>query len=149
MEDEGPMGSQTTASGEETEALGRRFAKQLRRGDIVLIRGGLGAGKTTFVRGVCRGLGVEVPVTSPTYTIGQVYEGRDRKGEPLLISHLDLYRLGSLEDEDPALLDDYLVEEGVALLEWPEVAEAPLAGRTTYRVSIEDIGEGCRLLSFG
>jgi tRNA threonylcarbamoyladenosine biosynthesis protein TsaE len=101
-------------SAAETEALGARIAEQLRPGDVVVLSGDLGAGKTTLVRGVCRALGFSGPVTSPTFTIGQRYEGGR-----LSVSHLDLYRLQSLEGEDPALLEDYLRPEGVALVEWP------------------------------
>jgi tRNA threonylcarbamoyladenosine biosynthesis protein TsaE len=102
----------------------------LSKGDVVLVSGELGAGKTTFVRGACRALGVEGPVTSPTFTIGQVYGGRD--GE---IAHLDLYRLETLAGEDPALLDDYLTPERIAFVEWPH-AELDSAMRVAARVRI-------------
>lgn len=105
---------------ERTEAVAAELAGQLEPGDVVLITGGLGAGKTTFVRGAARALGVEEPVTSPTFTIGQTYEGR------IAVSHLDLYRLSGgagLEGEDPGLLDDYLTADAIAFVEWPEVAE--------------------------
>jgi len=98
----------------ETEALGARIAERLEPGDVILLSGELGTGKTTLVRGACRALGVPGPVTSPTFTIGQRYEGGR-----MPVSHLDLYRLQSLEGEDPALLDDYLRPEGVAFIEWP------------------------------
>jgi tRNA threonylcarbamoyladenosine biosynthesis protein TsaE len=98
----------------ETEALGARIAERLQPGDVVVLSGDLGAGKTTLVRGACRALGFVGPVTSPTFMIGQRYEGGR-----LPVSHLDLYRLQSLEGEDPALLDDYLRPEGVAFVEWP------------------------------
>src|SRR2546423_4117059 len=93
-----------TSSPAETEAVGAELAARLEPGDVVLVSGELGAGKTTFVRGACRALGVNGAVTSPTYAIGQVYAARDG----LEVAHLDLYRLGSLGEEDPALLDDYL-----------------------------------------
>jgi len=98
----------------ETEALGARIAEGLEPGDVVLLAGEMGTGKTTLVRGACRALGVPGPVTSPTFTIGQRYAGGR-----LPVSHLDLYRLETLEDEDPALLEDYLRPEGVAFVEWP------------------------------
>lgn len=107
----------TTHSPTATEAAGARLAADLAPGDVVLVAGELGSGKTTFVRGACRALGVEEPVTSPTFTVGQVYAG-DR----LEVAHLDLYRLGSLAGEDPALLEDYLTSERVAFVEWPDVA---------------------------
>jgi len=98
----------------ETEALGARIAERLEPGDVVLLSGELGTGKTTLVRGACRALGVPGPVTSPTFTIGQRYSGGR-----LPVSHLDLYRLQTLEGEDTALLEDYLRPEGVAFVEWP------------------------------
>lgn len=111
----------TSTSAAETEALGARIAETLGAGDVVVVSGEVGAGKTTLIRGACRALGVTGPVTSPTFTIGQRYgDGR------LPISHLDLYRLASLEGEDPALLDDYLDPAGVAFVEWPAVAETRL-----------------------
>ena len=124
-----------SGSAAETEAVGARIAARLAAGDVVVIEGGLGAGKTTLIRGACRALGVEEPVTSPTFTIGQRYSGR------LPISHLDLYRLGGLEGEDPALLDDYLDPGSVAFVEWPAVAE-PELGRTaaSWRSALAHLG---------
>jgi tRNA threonylcarbamoyladenosine biosynthesis protein TsaE len=124
-------------SAAETEAVGAKLAARLGPGDVVVVSGELGAGKTTLIRGACRALGVEGPVTSPTFTIGQRYLGR------LPISHLDLYRLGGLEDEDPALLDDYLDANSVAFLEWPALAEPQLAGRRVLAVRL-DHAEGDR-----
>jgi tRNA threonylcarbamoyladenosine biosynthesis protein TsaE len=121
-----------TTSAAETEAAGAKLAERLQAGDVVLITGELGSGKTTFVRGAARALGVEGPVTSPTFTIGHVLGGEPE------VAHLDLYRLGSLAAEDPALLDDYLTPERVAFLEWPEVA-APAIERVTARVRIEHV----------
>jgi tRNA threonylcarbamoyladenosine biosynthesis protein TsaE len=124
-----------SGSAAETEALGARIAERLRPGDVVLLSGDLGAGKTTLVRGACRALGVTGPVTSPTFTIGQRYEGAR-----FPVSHLDLYRLQSLEDEDPALLDDYMGSEGVALVEWPEAGSGRL-GRPAIEVRLAHAGE--------
>jgi tRNA threonylcarbamoyladenosine biosynthesis protein TsaE len=133
-----------SASAEQTERLGAELASQLSGGDVVLISGDLGAGKTTFVRGACRALGVEEPVTSPTFTIGRTYRG-DRIG----ISHLDLYRLESLEGEDPALLDDYLGAERIAFIEWPpegrEADRLPVEG-DLRTVTIEALLDGSRRL---
>jgi tRNA threonylcarbamoyladenosine biosynthesis protein TsaE len=126
-----------TASAAETEAAGAALAADLARGDVVLVRGDLGAGKTTLVRGACRALGVTEPVTSPTFTIGQVYEGSSGDGEQVLVSHLDLYRLAGLEAEDPSLIEDYFGPDRIVFLEWPEIAAAPLAGRATREVDID------------
>jgi tRNA threonylcarbamoyladenosine biosynthesis protein TsaE len=111
-----------TADPAETESLGRELALDLAEGDVVLVCGELGSGKTTFVRGAARALGVGDPVTSPTFSIGHRYAA----GE-LIVSHLDLYRLGGLEHEDPALLADYLGPGRIAFVEWPEQAQEDLA----------------------
>jgi len=125
--------SKRTGSAEETEAIGEGMAADLGAGDVVLISGDLGAGKTTFIRGVCRGLGVTAPVTSPTFTIGHLYPGR------IPVAHLDLYRLADLGQEDPALLEDYVTDRNVALIEWPAAAE-PEIERVTRRVGIRHVG---------
>ena len=129
-----------TESHEQTEAAGAALAERLAPGDVVLISGELGSGKTTFVRGACRALGVEDPVTSPTFTIGQVYGGA--RGE---VAHLDLYRLSCLAGEDPALLDDYLTPRRIAFVEWPE-AGAPAIDRVAARVRLEHAGGDRRRL---
>jgi tRNA threonylcarbamoyladenosine biosynthesis protein TsaE len=125
--------SERTSSAAETEAVGERLAAELGPGDVVLVSGELGSGKTTLIRGAARGLGVGEPVTSPTFTIGHTYEGR------LPVSHLDLYRLADLGQEDPALLDDYVRPDSVAFIEWPGVAE-PWLDRVTRRVEIRHRG---------
>jgi tRNA threonylcarbamoyladenosine biosynthesis protein TsaE len=122
-----------TESAEETEAAGAELAARLRPGDVVLVGGDLGAGKTTFVRGAARALGVEGPVTSPTFTIGHVLAGR------VEVAHLDLYRLPGLAGEDPGLLDDYLTPERIAFVEWPAVGEAVMP-RVAARVTLEHAG---------
>jgi tRNA threonylcarbamoyladenosine biosynthesis protein TsaE len=119
----------------ETEALGAGLAPTIEPGDVVVVSGEVGAGKTTFIRGACRALGIETPVTSPTFTIGQRYEGGR-----LAVAHLDLYRLQSLEAEDPALLDDYLEPAGVAFIEWPDVAAPTLTGRRVLPVRLDHAG---------
>ena len=126
-----------TSSPEETEAAGAALAARLSAGQVVLVSGELGSGKTTFVRGACRALGVEEPVTSPTFTIGQVLSGR------VQVAHLDLYRLGSLAGEDPSLLEDYLTPERIGFVEWPGVGE-PAFERVAARVDLEHAGEDRR-----
>jgi tRNA threonylcarbamoyladenosine biosynthesis protein TsaE len=113
-----------TTSPAETEEIAARLAARLDPGDVVYVSGELGSGKTTFVRGACRALGVERPVTSPTYTIGHRYDG---------VSHLDLYRFEQLSDADWGALEPYF-EDSVVFVEWPERA----AGRLPPpRVTVE------------
>jgi tRNA threonylcarbamoyladenosine biosynthesis protein TsaE len=129
-----------TSSAAETEEVGARIAAEVAAGDVVLVSGELGAGKTTLIRGACRALGVTEPVTSPTFTIGQRYRGR------VPVSHLDLYRLEGLEAEEPGLLDDYLTEDAVAFVEWPPAAE-PLLDRVALRVELAHEGGDRRLIT--
>jgi tRNA threonylcarbamoyladenosine biosynthesis protein TsaE len=124
----------STSTPEETEAAGARLAGSLGPGDVVLVSGELGSGKTTFVRGACRALGVSAPVTSPTFTIGHVYAGTPD------VAHLDLFRL---EGQEPGLLDDYLTPDRIGFLEWPELAEPELE-RVSARVRIEHGGGDAR-----
>jgi tRNA threonylcarbamoyladenosine biosynthesis protein TsaE len=121
-------------SAAETEAAGAELAQLLRPGDVVLIEGEMGTGKTTFVRGACRALGVKVPVTSPTFTIGRRYAGSQGA-----VAHLDLHRLETLTGEDPGLLDDYVDELTIAFVEWPEAGESRL-GSVRARVCLEHAG---------
>jgi tRNA threonylcarbamoyladenosine biosynthesis protein TsaE len=123
----------------DTEAIGAQLAADLGPGDVVLVSGELGTGKTTLIRGACRALGVDGPVTSPTFTIGQRYLGR------LPISHLDLFRLPTLEGEDPGLIDDYLTADSVAFVEWPAAAE-PRLERIVRRVRLEHAGGDSRTI---
>jgi tRNA threonylcarbamoyladenosine biosynthesis protein TsaE len=102
-----------TASPDETEALAARLAERLGPGDVVTISGDLGAGKTTFVRGAARALGVNGPVSSPTFTIGHRYEA------PTPVAHLDLYRIAGLDPEEWGDLEPYF-DGTVAFVEWPE-----------------------------
>jgi len=131
-----------TATPEDTERAGAALAARLVPGDVVLVQGELGSGKTTFVRGACRALGVVDPVTSPTFTVGHVYASSGAE-----VAHLDLYRLGSLADEDPALLDDYLTPERIAFVEWPESA-LPRLARVRARVGLEHLGGDRRAVTW-
>jgi tRNA threonylcarbamoyladenosine biosynthesis protein TsaE len=129
----------------QTEALGAELAAELQAGDVVLVEGELGAGKTTFVRGACRALGVRGPVTSPTFTIGQRYQA------PVPVAHLDLYRVGGLADEDPALLDDYLDGGAISFVEWPGGSERQIAdlARIVARVRLAHAGGDRRRVEIG
>lgn len=135
------MSVEVTSGPEATEALGGRVAAGLRPGDVVLVSGELGAGKTTLIRGACRALGVTEVVTSPTFTIGRRYSGR------LPVTHLDLYRLDDLADEAPGLLDDYLTADAVSFVEWPARGAEGLLDESTRiarRVTLEHAGGDCR-----
>jgi tRNA threonylcarbamoyladenosine biosynthesis protein TsaE len=124
-----------------TEAIGARIARALGPGDVVLVAGELGAGKTTLIRGACRELGVSEPIVSPTFTIGRRYRGRDGVG----VSHLDLYRLTDLSLEEPGLLDDYLTADAISFIEWPERAgDAADELRIAARVRIAHAGGDAR-----
>ena len=118
----------------ETESIGGELARTLRDGDVVLVRGELGAGKTTLVRGAARALGVTDPVTSPTFSIGHRYPGAG-----VTVSHLDLYRLAGLEQEEPELLADYLGPGRIAFVEWPQEQAVELAG-ARLRVTLSHRG---------
>jgi tRNA threonylcarbamoyladenosine biosynthesis protein TsaE len=130
----GPAGSKarvvtlTTSSAEETEAVAGRLAARLQPGDVVTVSGELGTGKTTFVRGACRALGVTVPVTSPTFTIGHRYRGRPD------VSHLDLFRFAGLSPAEWGDLEPYF-DDAVVFVEWPEAGIGALPpARVTVRM---------------
>jgi tRNA threonylcarbamoyladenosine biosynthesis protein TsaE len=106
----------TSSSPEETERIAAEVAAGLEPGDTVWVSGDLGAGKTTFVRGACRALGVAVAVTSPTFAIGHRYPGA------VPVAHLDLYRFETLGEADWADLEPYF-DGAVAFVEWPEAGE--------------------------
>jgi tRNA threonylcarbamoyladenosine biosynthesis protein TsaE len=127
-----------TANARDTEALGADLAGELNPGDVVLVLGELGAGKTTFVRGAARALGVSDPITSPTFSIGHRYLATNA-----VVSHLDLYRLDALDAEDPELLDDYFGPGRIAFVEWPEAAGETLEG-VRLRVTLAHAGQDAR-----
>jgi tRNA threonylcarbamoyladenosine biosynthesis protein TsaE len=125
-----------TAGPEATEAAGARLAAELRPGDVVLVSGELGAGKSAFVRGALRSLGVDGPIASPTFVVGQLYYGREGP-----LAHLDLYRLAGMEGEDPGLLDPFFAAEAIAFVEWPEHADGAWpAERVARRVHLRHAG---------
>jgi len=102
-----------TRSEEETRSLGERLGRLLRKGDVVLLSGDLGTGKTCFTQGIARGLGIESPVNSPSFVLMNEYQGRER------LFHVDLYRIEDVEELDELGLWDY-AEQGVLVVEWPE-----------------------------
>src|SRR5918999_264264 len=125
-----------SSSPEDTEAIAAAFARELLPGDVVGVEGELGSGKTTFIRGACRALGVEGPVTSPTYTIGHRYRGS------VDVSHLDLYRFAGVSAAEWGDLEPYF-DGAVCFVEWPEAAGAGLPAARA-RVQLAHAGEGHR-----
>ncbi len=128
-----------SASSAETEELAARLATRLAVGDVVEVRGELGAGKTTFVRGACRALGISEPVTSPTFTIGHRYQGR------VDVSHLDLYRFAGVSAAEWGDLESYF-DDAIVFVEWPEAGSGvlPLARVT---VALEHVDEQRRRIT--
>ncbi len=110
-----------------TRRMGAALGRVLRAGDLVLLHGDLGAGKTTLTQGIARGMGVAGYVQSPTFGLVHEHAARSTDGAPLLLYHLDLYRLDGDDDLDSVGLDDYLAPAGgVAVVEWPERAASRL-----------------------
>ncbi len=126
----------------DTEALGSLIARSLKPGDVVLLEGEVGSGKTTLVRGAARALGWGGPVTSPTYALANRYE---TPGGPA-IAHLDVHRLGALAGEDEGLLDDSLTPDAIAFVEWPEIARAALPRGPRFVVRLAHDGDGRRAM---
>ena len=133
------MAETETSSPAETEAVAARLGDELRPGDVVTVAGELGSGKTTFVRGACRSLGVTGPVTSPTFTIGHRYEGT------VPVSHLDLYRFTGLSHAEWGDLEPYF-DDAVAFVEWPE-AGAGVLPAPRFRVHMRHSGSDQRAIT--
>lgn len=118
-------------SPEETFQLGMELARNAVPGQVFTLTGDLGVGKTVFTQGFAKGLGIEEPVSSPTFTIVQVYEsGR------LPFYHFDVYRIGDVEEMDEIGFDDYVMGDGVSLIEWANLIEEILPGHR-FEVTIE------------
>ena len=134
-----------TTTPEDTERAGAELAATLRPGDVVLVSGELGAGKTTFVRGALGALGVAGPVTSPTFVVGHAYDGTHGP-----VSHLDLYRLAGMGDEDPGLLEPFFAPDAIVFVEWPEQAPGAWpAARVAARVQLAHAGGDSRTVEVG
>lgn len=127
------MGQHHTHSPEETVALGRRLGARLQGGETVAFTGGLGAGKTTFCRGLALGLDSADPVSSPTFALVNLYNGRR------MLAHFDAYRITALEDLETAGYYDYLDEGAVVAVEWSENIR-PLLEPPLVRVDIRPAG---------
>jgi tRNA threonylcarbamoyladenosine biosynthesis protein TsaE len=128
-------------SAQQTQRLGARLGELLLPGDVVLLEGGLGAGKTVFAQGVAAGLGVAGPVTSPTFTLNHEYEGR------VPLYHVDLYRVSGAVEAEHIGLEDYIWGEGVTLIEWPDRAMS-LVPDAHLVVSLRPLAETKRVIRF-
>ena len=132
-----------TNSAAETRALGEQLASRLKAGDVVVLEGELGAGKSELARGIARGLGVTETVTSPSFTILNVYEsGRC----PLY--HFDWYRLESAEELYELGMDEYLGGDGIAVVEWPGRCPEAIP-ENAVRIRLEAAGENERIIESG
>ena len=125
----------------ETELLGARLAQQLRPGDVIAYLGDLGAGKTAFTRGLARGLGIQEPVTSPTYTIVNEYQGR------LPLFHFDRYRLHDADELFDLGWEDYLDRGGVCAVEWSENVADALEDPITVTIAKDPTAENSRRIT--
>ena len=133
------MHSFLSKSREQTEAFAAQYAKTLRAGDIVLLDGDMGAGKTVFAKGVARGLGIEEEVTSPTYAYMNDYDGK--------LFHYDCYRIETPEQAEQLGLADYFDMGGICLVEWAQNI-ASLLPKDVKRVQIKKINENEREILF-
>lgn len=124
-----------THSADETEAIGAALAARLAPGDIVLLNGEMGTGKSTFVRGAARALEFAGPVTSPTYALAHRYEGGRAP-----IAHLDLHRLPQFSADDEGLLEDQLGPDVIGFIEWPQLAAGALPRAARVVVDIAHAG---------
>ncbi len=133
------MAKLITSSREETEAFAREYAKTLSAGDVVVLDGDMGAGKTVFSKGVAAGLGIQEEVTSPTYAYMNDYDGR--------LFHYDCYRIESVEQAENLGLADYFDMGGICLIEWAQNI-APLLPRKIKRVVIKKLDENRREIEY-
>ncbi|MBR5230859.1 MAG: tRNA (adenosine(37)-N6)-threonylcarbamoyltransferase complex ATPase subunit type 1 TsaE [Clostridia bacterium] len=132
----------TAQTREDTQLLGRQLAASLKRGDVVLLTGDMGAGKSEFSRGIARGLGIEGAVPSPSFTILNVYEeGR------IPLFHFDWYRIGDESELTDMGLDEYIGGDGAALIEWHERAPY-LLPETALEVVLESQDDGSRRITY-
>ena len=133
------MAIKITKNREETEQFAFEYAQTLRAGDVVLLDGDMGAGKTVFSKGVAKGLGIEEEVTSPTYAYMNDYDGR--------LFHYDCFRIESVEQAENLGLADYFDMGGVCLIEWSQNI-APLLPPNCKRVTIKKLNENEREIHY-
>lgn len=135
----------TTSSVAATQLAGEQLAQLLRAGDILLLSGTLGAGKTAFTQGIARGLGVRDRVTSPTFTLVRQHDCFSASGVSTL-HHADVYRTNSLDEIEDLALEELVETGGVAVIEWGEMA-APILGAAAWRLNIDVLGDEEREIS--
>ena len=125
----------------ETVAIGRKISQDLKAGDILCLYGNLGAGKTTLVKGVARGLGVKKPITSPTFALMNVYPVK-----PAKLVHIDTYRLKDEQELVDIGIEDYLgASDAICVIEWPEKMKKLLKKKKTLKIEIEHLRNGRRI----
>ncbi len=124
-----------SCSAEETGRAGEELGRKLSKGDVVSLRGSLGAGKTVFAKGIAKALGITEPIVSPTFTIVQEYIGREK------LYHLDLYRLSGEDEFESMGGEEFLYPDGITLIEWSEKIEDMLPDSTVYvNIGIDESG---------
>lgn len=126
-----------TFSPQETAELGMRLGKAAKPGDVYALTGDLGTGKTVFTQGIAKGLGITEPVSSPTFTIVQIYEGAR-----MPLYHFDVYRIGDIEEMDEIGYEDYIYGDGLALIEWSNLITEILPSRRTDIAIEKDLEKG-------
>ncbi|HIW41970.1 MAG TPA: tRNA (adenosine(37)-N6)-threonylcarbamoyltransferase complex ATPase subunit type 1 TsaE [Candidatus Mediterraneibacter vanvlietii] len=126
-----------TRSPEETFCVGMRLGQEAKAGQVFTLTGDLGVGKTVFTQGLAKGLGIEEAVNSPTFTIVQIYEGGR-----LPFYHFDVYRIGDIEEMDEVGFEDYVMGEGVSLIEWANLIEEILPEKRTEILIEKDLEKG-------
>ena len=126
-----------TRSPEETFRLGEQLGEKSRPGQVYTLTGDLGVGKTVFTQGLAKGLGIDEPVNSPTFTIVQVYEGGR-----LPFYHFDVYRIGDVEEMDEVGFEDYIMGDGVSLIEWAHLIREILPHKRTEILIEKDLEQG-------
>mgnify|MGYP004518670655 FL=1 len=120
-------------SAEETEAIGTELGSKLKKGQVVSLRGSLGAGKTVFAKGIARSLGINESIVSPTFTLVQEYDGAEK------LYHLDIYRLSGEDEFESMGGEEFLYPDGITLIEWSEKIEDMLPDDTLFvNIEIED-----------
>ncbi|MEZ3470616.1 MAG: tRNA (adenosine(37)-N6)-threonylcarbamoyltransferase complex ATPase subunit type 1 TsaE [Schaedlerella sp.] len=124
-------------SPEDTFQIGMRLGKLAEAGDVYTLTGDLGVGKTVFTKGFAKGLGIEESVNSPTFTILQIYEGGR-----LPLYHFDVYRIGSVEEMEETGFEEYIMEDGVSLIEWADLIEEILPRKRTRVLIEKDLEKG-------